>query len=102
MSNQVLKMRVTGWSNLRFARIEGNFLGLEIMCMCCACHTCFSRVNAVMNRMQETGYSWRMVDVKIPERDGAHSAVLMIELAEIPEKVDTFLSELLGLEIQMV
>jgi hypothetical protein len=90
---------VNGWGNARFGRIEDNFVAFEVMCNACACPTCFARLEAVTDRLANSDTKWTVQDLYIPERGGASSAVLVIEPKEIPEKIDVFLSGLLGLQI---
>lgn len=102
MDNRTVRLRVDGWSNPRFGRVEGNLVMFEAMWMGCACHSCFSRLNAVMNRMESTGVKWQMQSTCIPERGEGASVVLVVEPEAMPEKVDAFLSDLLGLRISEV
>lgn len=100
MDDRTIRLRVDGWSNPRFARVEGNLIMFEVMWYGCACPTCMRRLETVKSRLSEqTDVRWTVLDIAIPERDGLPSAVLMVEPAEVPEKVDTFLSGLLGLQI---
>ncbi len=96
------RLKVDGWSNSRFARIEGNLVGFEVMSLDCGCSTCFARLSAVENRMQKSGLKWRIVPTQIPEREGGPSLVLMVETPQIPERLDDFFGDLLGLQIREV
>lgn len=102
MDNRTVRLRVDGWSNARFGRIEGNLIGFEVMSLACGCPTCFKRLDTVRNRMQGADVTWRTQVLPIPERDGMPSVVLLVEPKEMPEKVDAFLSGLLGLQIREV
>lgn len=102
MDNRTVRLRVDGWSNPRFGRVEGNLVMFEVMWYGCACSTCLARLEAVMNRLTGSDVKWTVQDVFIPERGGVPSAVLVVEPTEVPKKVDTFLSGLLGLQISEV
>lgn len=102
MADRTVCLKVDGWSNPRFARIEGNFVMFEAMWMGCDCPTCYARLDAIKTRMEGSEYSWRIAVAKIPEREFAPSAIVVVEPKEIPEKVDAFFSELLGLQISEV
>lgn len=102
MDIRTVRLRVDGWSNARFGRVEGNLIGFEVMSLACACPTCFKRLTTVMNRMQSADVTWHTQVLPIPERGMEPSFVLMVEPKEIPEKVDAFLSGLLGLQISEV
>ena len=102
MDNRTVRLRVDGWSKPRFGLVEGNLVMFEVMWYGCACSTCFARLDAVMNRMEESDLKWTVTDICIPERGGLPSAILVVESTEVPEKVDTFLSELLGLQISEI
>ncbi len=102
MDIRTVRLRVDGWSNARFGRVEGNLVMFEVMSWGCACSTCLARLDTVMNRMSDSDIKWKVQDIAIPERGGVPSAVLVVEPKEIPEKVDAFLSGLLGLQISEV
>src|SRR3989344_2467728 len=102
MDNRLVRLRVNGWSNLRFGRVEGNLVMFEVMWLGCACATCVARLDAVMNRMSESDINWTVQDIILPGRKGVPSAVLVVEPKEMPEKVDAFLSELLGLQVSEI
>lgn len=102
MAERTIRLRVDGWSNIRFGRVESNLIAFEVMCWSCACPTCLARLNAVENRMEDSNVKWQMQDVLFPERDGMPSAILMVEPKEMPERVDNYLSDLLGLQIREV
>jgi len=102
VDNRTVRLRVDGWSNPRFVRVEGNLILFEVMWYGCACSTCLARLAAVMNRMSASDVKWTVMDIHIPERGGEPSAVLVVEPTEMPEKVDAFLSNLLGLQISEV
>ena len=102
MDNRTVRLRVDGWSNARFGRVEGNLIGFEVMTLACGCPTCFARLDAVRNRMQTAEIKWRTQVLPIPERGMEPSIVLLVEPKEVPEKVDAFLSGLLGLQIREV
>lgn len=99
MENRTIRLRVDGWSSARFGRVEEGLIGFEVMSLGCGCQTCFSRLDSVTNRMQGESVRWDIAPVAIPERGGDVSLVLWVEPAEMPEKVDAFLTELLGLQI---
>lgn len=99
---RTLRVRVDGWSSARFARVEGNLVMFEVMSLGCACSTCFARLDTVGNRMQSAEVAWDIAVIAIPERGGEPSVVLVVEPTEMPEKVDAFLSDLLGLQISEV
>lgn len=100
--NRTIRLKVDGWSNTRFGRVESNLIAFEVMSLGCACPTCFARLNAVMNRMKDSDVKWQVRNASIPEREGAASAILTVELKEMPEQVDIYLSDLLGLQIREV
>lgn len=103
MDDRTIRLRVDGWSNPRFARVEGNFIMFEVMWNGCACPTCIGRLESVKSRLsKKTEVRWAVRDLVIPERGAGSSAVLVVESAEVPEKVDTFLSGLLGLQISKI
>ena len=99
---RTVRLKVDGWSNTRFGRIESNLIAFEVMWLGCACPTCFARLDAVMNRMKESDVKWQVREVPIPEREGIPSTILMVEPKEMPERVDSYLSDLLGLQIKEV
>ena len=97
---QVQQLRVQGWSNPRFGRIQNDRILFEVMWLGCACDTCRSRLNAIRNRMETADVkSWRTLEVGIPQRFPIPSVVLEIEPKEMPAQIDVYLSELLGLRI---
>jgi hypothetical protein len=102
MDNRTVLLRVDGWSNTRFGRVEGNLVVFEVMWWGCACSTCLGRLAAVKSRMESAEIRWAVQDVVIPERGTAPSVVLVVEPEEMPEKADAFLSDLLGLQISEV
>lgn len=95
-------LKVDGWSNPRFGFIAGNGIGFEAMWHGCACPTCYGRLNAVMNRMKDSDLKWQVQNISFPEREGVPSAVLLVEPKEMPEQIDNYLSDLLGLRIKEV
>lgn len=95
-------LKVDGWSNPRFGRVESNLIAFEVMWLGCACPTCFARLDAVMNRMEGSEVKWQVRDISFLERGGMPSATLMVEPKEMPERVDNYLSDLLGLQIREV
>ncbi|KKT79092.1 MAG: hypothetical protein UW74_C0004G0004 [Candidatus Giovannonibacteria bacterium GW2011_GWC2_44_8] len=101
-ANRTVRLKVDGWSNSRFGRIEGNLISFEVMWLGCACSTCFARLDAVENRMKGSEVKWQVRDIMIPERVVMPSATLMVEPKEMPERVDSYLSDLLGLQISEV
>ena len=103
MADRTVRLRVDGWSNARFGRVEGNLVMFEVMWWGCACATCLGRLSAVKNRMESSGAKWTVQDAILPERKtDVPSAILVVEPREAPEKADAFLSELLGLQISEV
>lgn len=102
MDSRTVRLRVDGWSNARYGHVEGNLIGFEVMSLACGCPTCFARLDAVIDRMQNADAVWRIAEMAIPERGMAPSVVLLVEPKEMPERVDTFLSGLLGLQISEV
>lgn len=103
MEARTIRLKVDGWSNVRFGRIDANALAFEVMSLGCACPTCFDRLNAVMNRMKESELKWQMLNFPIPERgNGIPSTILVVEPKEMPSQVDSYLSDLLGLQIREV
>ena len=103
MADRTVRLRVDGWSNTRFGRVEGNLVMFEVMWLGCACSACFGRLNAAMNRMETSEVKWAVQGAMLPEREGgAPSVILVVEPREMPEKVDAFLSDLLGLQISEV
>lgn len=101
-ADRTIRLKVDGWSNMRFGRIESNLIAFEVMSLGCACPTCFARLNAVMNRMRESEVNWQVRNAPIPEREGTTSTILMVEPKEMPEQVDSYLSDLLGLQIKEI
>ena len=101
MSNgKTVRLRVDGWSNVRFGRIEGNRIAFEVMLLACGCPTCFGRLDTVRNRMKNVDVAWVIAVIQIPERgDRGDSTVLWVEPKEMPEKIGDYLSALLGLRI---
>ena len=104
MADRTIRLKVDGWSNIRFGRVESNLIAFEVMWLGCACPACFARLNAVMNRMKDSEVKWQVRNVSIPEseRGETASAILMVEPMEMPEQVDSYLSDLLGLQIREV
>ncbi len=102
MENRTLRLLVDGWSNPRFGRVEGNLVMFEVMRLSCACDTCLDRLDLVYDRMAKSDAEWTVQTISIPERGGTSSRVLVVGLKEMPEKVDAFLSELLGLQISEI
>lgn len=106
MDDRTLCFQVAGWSNTRFGRVGSGLIAFEVMWWCCACRTCLARLSTVLNRLQESEVRWTMVCFPIPERlEGGQegpSAVLVVEPKEMPERVDAYLSDLLGLQISEV
>lgn len=97
---QIQRLKVQGWSNPRFGRIQNDRILFEVMWLGCACGTCRSRLNAVCNRMKTADVkSWQTLKVGIPQRFPIPSVVLEIEPKEMPAQIDVYLSELLGLRI---
>src|SRR3989344_3205357 len=97
---QALRLRVDGWSNLRFGKVQGNLIMFEVMSLGCACQTCFNRLDVVRNRMKTADVkSWLTAPTEIPERNFERSIVLAVEPREMPTHVDRYLSDLLGLRI---
>ncbi|KKT17230.1 MAG: hypothetical protein UV98_C0014G0003 [Parcubacteria group bacterium GW2011_GWB1_43_6] len=101
-ANRTVRLKVDGWSNIRFGHVEGNFIVFEVMWLGCACPTCFARLDAVKNRMRGSEVKWQVLDIMIPERVVMPSVTLMVEPKEMPERVDSYLSDLLGLQISEV
>ncbi|HEY4495483.1 MAG TPA: hypothetical protein VJC01_03495 [Candidatus Paceibacterota bacterium] len=99
---KTVRLKVDGWSNSRFGRIESDLIVFEVMWLGCACPTCFARLDAVKNRMKGSEVKWQARNVLIPERGGMPSTILMVEPKEMPERVDSYLSDLLGLQISEV
>jgi hypothetical protein len=100
---ETIRLAVDDWSNPRFARIEDNFIAFEVMGLGCACSTCLARLDMVKNCMETSDVKWFMCDVQIPERgETGLSTILVVEPSEMPEKVDSFLGNLLGLQIRQV
>src|SRR3989344_3946869 len=103
MENKTVRLKVAGWSNPRFGRIENGRIMFEVMSWECACPTCFTRLETVKNRMKSNDVLlWQIDDITLPERRGAISAVLVVEPKEMPKRLDTFLSELLKLQISEI
>ncbi|MDP2734884.1 MAG: hypothetical protein Q8P12_01615 [bacterium] len=102
MANRTVRLRVDGWSNPRFGRVEDNLIAFEVVWLGCACATCFGRLTAVENRMSESKVEWTVQEAFIPARGGAPSLILVVKPERMPEEVDTYLSDLLGLEISEV
>ncbi len=102
MDGRTVCLKVDGWSNPRFGRVEENLVMFEAMWMGCACPTCYARLQAIETRMEESEHKWAVTVGQIPEREFSPSAILVVETKEVPEKVDAFLSELLGLQIREV
>lgn len=96
------RLRVDGWSNIRHGLVQGNLIAFEVMCWKCACETCFARLEAVKNRLSESEVKWQVMNAFIPERGGWPSSVIVLEVENVPERIDVFLSELLGLQISDV
>lgn len=95
-------LKVDGWSNPRFGFNVDNSIGFEVMWQACACSTCYRRLDAVQTRMKASDLKWQVRNLPIPGRGGVPSAVLLVEPKEMPEKVDNYLSDLLGLRIQEI
>lgn len=102
MANRTVRLRVDGWSNPRFGRVESNLVAFEVMWLGCACTTCFGRLAAVENRMSDSKVEWVMAQAPIPERGMVPSLILVVKPERMPEEVDTYLSDLLGLEISEI
>lgn len=100
--SRTVRLKVDGWSNTRFGLIEGNLVMFEALWMGCACLTCVARLKTIVDRMQLSDLKWNVALVQIPEREGVPSTILVVEAKEVPEKVDAFLTELLGLQISEV
>ena len=97
------RLKVDGWSNTRFGRIEEGLVAFEVMWWGCACPTCLARLDAVMNRLKDSDVKWKVRNLPVPEREGGKpSAILMVEPTEMPERVDSYFSDLLGLRISEV
>ncbi len=100
MIDRTLRLRVDGWSNARFGKIEGNLIMFEVLYLACACSTCVGRLDAVVHAIQSANVaSWQVLRVSIPEREAAASIVLAVEPKEMPAKVDAYLSEIFKLQI---
>ena len=99
---KTVRLKVDGWSNSRFGRIESNLISVEVMWLGCACSTCFARLDAVKNRMRGSEVKWQVREIPMPERAGIPSATLVGEPKEMPEWVESYLSDLLGLQISEV
>lgn len=93
-------LQVEGWSNSRYAQIQGNLILFEVMSLGCGCGTCLRRLDAVKDRMKTADVrSWRTVELEIPERGFVPSVILAVEPKEMPAQMDNYLSDLLGLQI---
>lgn len=101
MSEQLVRLRVDDWSHPRFAQVQGDKVLFEVMWHGCACPTCFARLSMVLGRMEESDVKWSMVNTQVPRREGL-SSVLVVEPEVMPERLDTFLGELTGLQIREV
>jgi len=100
---RTIRLKVDGWSNVRFGRIDGNVIAFEVMSLGCACPTCFARLDTVINRMKDSELKWQVQEFPIPERgNGIPSSVLMVEPKEMPTQVDSYLSDLLQLQIREI
>ncbi len=97
---QVFDFAVTSWAMYRYGRLEGNLLMFEITKLDWVGSVGFKRLQEVSYLMSQSNQQWLITDVAIPERNGALSIVLVINLKEIPEDVGKFLSLLLGREIR--
>lgn len=102
MANRSVCLKVDGWSNARFAWIEGNLVKFEAMWLGCDCSTCQARLHAIEIRMTESGHSWQVAVEQIPERGSSPSVILVVEPKVVPEKLDSFFSGLFGLQIREV
>jgi len=100
--NKTIRLKVGGWSNHRFARIEGGWVMFEIMCLSCACPMCYSRVDFVKEKLIKSGIPWKMMICAILEREGDINLIVAIKPKKVPEKIDTFLSNLLDLQIKKI
>ncbi len=104
-NSRTYKVRVDDWSNARFLHTQDNLVMFEVMWLRCGCHSCFSRLNTVMNRMQAAEVrEWHVSTMPVPERGflAEPSVVLYLEPKEMPRDVVAFVSEILGLPVREV
>jgi len=98
--NQPQLLKVEGWSNPRYSRVQDDRILFEVMWLGCACQTCISRLDAIKNRMESADVkSWQEVQVEIPQRFPFPSIALVVEPKEMPVRIDDYLGDLLGLRI---
>jgi hypothetical protein len=102
MSTRTARLEVEGWSNVRYGLVESNLVLFEVMSLGCACDTCLARLEMVKNRLEDSDVTWRMYEAMIPERGFVPSIVLEVETKETPKKLDSFLSNLLSLQISEI
>ena len=93
MAKRELRLRVEGWQHSRHVMIQDKVLYMEVARTACHhCPTCSYRIETITSRLQGCKTPWRYVHL-----DGG--MYLAVEPEQVPAKVGTYLSELLGLRV---